>query len=183
MCIAHYQRLRRYGDPLVGGRLRERVEGVKLRGLAEYTIWSAIIERCYNPKTTSYSHYGKLGVKVCEAWRKSFVTFYRDMGPRPNPKHSIDRINAAGNYEPKNCRWALRSVQDVNKRLLSSRNTSGYRGVSWSHGVGMWLSCIGSRGKTFAIGYFADPAEAAWHYDQWAYQLHGEYATLNFDYQ
>lgn len=43
-----------------------------------------------------------------------FRHFIADMGPRPSPMHSVDRINNDGNYAPDNCRWATRAEQTAN---------------------------------------------------------------------
>lgn len=82
----------------------------------EYRVWLGMKTRCYNSNDTNFWHYGRLGVKVCARWRTSFVAFYEDMGPRPSPRHSLDRIDPHGNYEPGNCRWATYAVQARNKR-------------------------------------------------------------------
>jgi hypothetical protein len=80
--------------------------------------WTAMIQRCTNPKNTSYVNYGGRGVKVCERWRV-FENFFADMGERPEGK-TLDRINVNGNYEPENCRWATLSEQQRNKRCNNS---------------------------------------------------------------
>jgi len=81
----------------------------------EYISWCAMHQRCSSPKTRSFEHYGGRGIKVCEHW-KSFEAFLEDVGPRPSLSHSIDRVEANGNYEPSNCRWATPSEQQTNKR-------------------------------------------------------------------
>ena len=81
-----------------------------------YRIWNAMRQRCHNPNQPHYERYGGKGVTVCRKWRKDFVAFYEDMGDPPSDKHSIDRINPHGNYEPRNCRWATASQQNRNKR-------------------------------------------------------------------
>lgn len=82
----------------------------------EYITWATMIKRCENPNGRGFYYYGRRGVKVCERWRTSFEAFLFDMGKKPSPKHSIDRINNDGNYEPGNCRWATKSQQMKNRR-------------------------------------------------------------------
>lgn len=79
-----------------------------------YAIWNGMLERCTNPNATGYKYYGGRGIKVCERWR-TFENFYADMGERPSPKHSIDRKDNDGNYEPGNVRWATSFQQARNR--------------------------------------------------------------------
>jgi hypothetical protein len=92
--------------------------------LSEYKSWDNMRTRCYNPKTpTFHKYYGGRGIKVCDRWLfgedgfKPFVCFMMDMGPKPTPKHSLDRFpNNDGNYEPGNVRWATSKEQSANRR-------------------------------------------------------------------
>ena len=59
-----------------------------------------MIYRCENPKSPAFANYGGRGIRVDPRWRRSFVSFLEDVGPRPSRLHSLDRIDVNGNYEP-----------------------------------------------------------------------------------
>lgn len=89
----------------------------------EYRTWQMMKNRCNNPKARGYAYYGGRGIGVCPEWAASFETFLTDMGRRPTPSHSLDRIDADGSYSKNNCRWAT--------RLEQARNRSYTRPISW----------------------------------------------------
>lgn len=80
-----------------------------------YLVWGTMFNRCYRPSHKGYKNYGGRGITVCDRW-KSFENFLADMGERPSPTHSLDRIDPNGNYEPGNVRWSTKQEQCRNKR-------------------------------------------------------------------
>lgn len=96
--------------------------GTPRADLSLLLIWRAMKQRCSSPRCKSYHNYGGRGITVCDRWpigengMTGFECFVQDMGPKPSPEHSIDRIDNDGNYEPRNCRWATSSEQKRNQR-------------------------------------------------------------------
>jgi hypothetical protein len=77
--------------------------------------------RCLDKNNKAYGNYGGRGITICERW-KNFENFISDMGRRPSEKHSIDRINNDGNYQPSNCRCSQRVCRACrNARSRASR--------------------------------------------------------------
>lgn len=93
------------------------IHGHKKGGIrtSEYHSWEAMIKRCTNPNYEHWDYYVGRGITICERWLK-FEHFITDMGTKPSPKHSIDRINTNGNYEPGNCKWSTAKEQAANRR-------------------------------------------------------------------
>jgi hypothetical protein len=100
--------------------------------------------RCNNTFDQRYAGYGALGVRVCERWQNDLLAFAEDMGPRPGPEYSIDRIDPAGPYSPENCRWADAYTQNRNKRDTLFVTIGGYSRV-----VPEWLEILGISRNVF----------------------------------
>jgi hypothetical protein len=128
-----------------GCRNRE-VAGARLRmhGLTkspEHRVWTRMRDRCSNAKSATFQRYGGRGIRVCARWddpATGFEAFLADMGERPSPEHSIDRIENAKGYEPGNCRWATRVEQANNKR---SNHLVTFRGETLT--VAQWARRVG----------------------------------------
>lgn len=115
----------------------------------EYRIWASAIQRCTNPLASNFRHYGNRGITICPRWRASFVDFLADMGPRPSARHSLDRIDSNGHYEPGNCRWATPRTQQRNRRNTRWLTVRGERDslAAWAERFSITVSRIHQRLK------------------------------------
>jgi hypothetical protein len=112
-----------------------------------FQSWYQMIQRCHRPTSTSYKNYGARGIAVCDRWRESYENFKNDMGERPSPGHSLDRIDNDGNYEPGNCRWATRKEQSRNTRVnrIITFNGRSLPLCDWPEVCGIPLGTIDNR--------------------------------------
>jgi len=148
LCKKHYKRAKNNGgDPLARQR-RPHGQGYRLQQEAE--SWRSMIRRCYNPKHHKFATYGARGVKVCDHWRNSFEAFLADMGPKPTPKHTIERIDNDGDYSPDNCKWATNAEQSRNMRTNHRITAFGRTQIleDWSRETGISAQTIRQRLKS-----------------------------------
>ena len=100
---------------LAAERVQAHKNNPSVRHHELFQTWRTMIRRCHSPTYAKYPAYGAKGISVCDAWRKSFQQFLQDVGDRPSPEYSLDRIDNAGNYEPSNVRWATSLEQQTNR--------------------------------------------------------------------
>lgn len=154
-----------YGKSLTSGRSKscgcKRVGNVThgKSKTPEYRVWSSIMERCYNEKQVSYKNYGARGITICDEWR-DFENFLRDVGKKPGPEYSIERINNDVGYEPGNVRWATKTEQVINRRKFRN-NKTGVVGVYFSTEKNKYIASICVDYKSIYLGEFKSLEGAA----------------------
>lgn len=126
--------------------------GHHLSRTPEHHAWLAMRARCENPNLPAFAYYGGRGIRVCDRWNNSFEAFLADMGKRPSPTHSLDRIDTNGNYEPSNCRWATKTEQARNTRKCVRFEVNGKR-LSLSELSTLWgLSQAKAKHRAMVLG-------------------------------
>ena len=148
---------------------RRTSETHKTHGLQNtriYKIWSTLKGRVLNPKNKAYKDYGGRGITLCDEWLdvQNFYDWAMSNGYEENKGLSIDRIDNDGNYEPNNCRWTTRVIQNRNQRIQRN-NTSGYRGVSCCNYK--YKAQINVNNKKIYLGLFPTVVEGAIAYNNY----------------
>lgn len=143
LCVSCYVRESKYGDP-ASRRIKNTctIEGcerfVHGNGLCKkhyyanaraikkpslkqnhplFQTWCGMMRRCNDPGLRCYERYGAKGITVCERWY-DFYAFVHDMGEKPTPEHTVDRIDGKKGYAPENCRWATATEQRRNAKSI-----------------------------------------------------------------
>jgi len=159
----------------------------KIHGMSDmriYNIWTGIKCRV-NTKTSNEKNkknYSSRGIGVCNEWKNSFESFYIWAINNGYKKTlTIDRIDNNKGYYPENCRWTDYFTQAQNKRKLSLKNTSGYKGVSkHSSSDEKFVARITYKNKHYYIGIFDSARDAAIAYDNFARKNNFNDVILNF---
>lgn len=82
-----------------------------------YKIYTGMQSRCYREYTKSYKSYGAKGITICDEWNESFLKFKEwALNNGYQEDLSIERVDPSGNYEPSNCKWIARKLQNDNKK-------------------------------------------------------------------
>lgn len=113
---------------------------------SEYKTWNNMLSRCLNANHPRYKDWGGRGITVDPSWMQ-FVGFYKDMGDRPTPRHTLERRDNAQGYNKNNCYWATTKEQAVNRR---SNKRIEYKGVEltireWADKIGVKPITLSSR--------------------------------------
>lgn len=111
-----YDALRTHGETVRDGK------GGRQGCSTEYRCWQNMLNRCRRPNAPGYRHYGGRGISVAPEW-KSFEAFLEDVGRKPSPQHSLDRIDVNLGYFKANCRWATAEMQVANRRKASRQSS------------------------------------------------------------
>jgi hypothetical protein len=86
-------------------------------GSPEWRAWRKMRDRCHNSNMKCWKNYGGRGIGIVPEWN-DYSQFLADMGRKPNPKLSLERLRVNEEYGPTNCIWADWTTQQRNKRSV-----------------------------------------------------------------
>ena len=131
-----------------------------------------------------YARDGYLKVNLCRKGKQNNQKVHRLVAEafckNPDGKLLVDHIdmNPQNNHYT-NLRWTTCSENNRNRKL-SSRNTSGYRGIWFDDRFKDWRAEYRLNGLKTNLGYFKTKEEAARAYDKAILEVDPEHCVLNF---
>lgn len=129
-------------------------------GTPEYRAWKHMRGRCVDPHDKRYANYGARGIVVCDRWH-DFALFLADLGPRPTPSHSLERLKVDGNYEPGNVVWATIKEQSRNKTVTAFIEVDGRIGkvtdLAEEIGLPYWTLFKRAQRGSFGVRFVSRP--------------------------
>ena len=142
-----------YKAQLASERIKKRCTTHGGVGSKEYDCWHAMKMRCTSTKNISYKNYGGRVITVSDEWINSFQNFITDMGKKPSPSHSIERVDNEKGYSKENCVWATRSEQNKNRRITTKIEYNGeVRSITqWSRLYNINIGTL--RRRLLVLGY------------------------------
>ena len=140
------------------GCLKGELHGLRRHKL--YGTWRQMVQRCTNPKHKNYGDYAERGITVCEEWLdiKNFIAWAESTHPNEGG-YTLDRIDNDKGYSPENCRWADKTAQVLNRRIMKN-NKSGYVGIYYYKSNKKWGANIRINKILKQIGPFKTLEEA-----------------------
>jgi hypothetical protein len=132
-----------------------------LTGTALWNVHRGMKERCYNPNSKSFQHYGRRGIGICPEWRDDLARFAEwALSNGYEAGLEIDRRDNDGDYSPENCRWISHKRNCNNTRGNTLVTIGGVTATlaEWSDRSGIPGKYIGRR--IAKLGW--TPEDAVW---------------------
>lgn len=130
-----------------------------------YSVWRDIKRRCLNPKCKAFKNYGGRGVTVCKEWKDSLENFIEwAMNNGYKQGLDIDHEDNDKSYEPSNCRFVTRGVNNMNRRNFGAVK---YRGVCLHKKTNKYRADVKVDGKQKYLGLYQSAIEASRAYNEY----------------
>lgn len=133
--------------------------------------------RWYAKRHQSGKYY-VMGYRKGESGKYDHFSMHRVLMNAPSDKY-VDHKNGITTDNRKSNLRICTNAQNQWNRGISSRSTSGYKGVVWHKRHGKYMATMRHLGKNHFLGYHETAIEAAKAYDNLAKALHGEFAVMN----